>query len=128
MKFCKRFNQTFLFYLFKTTTIYNYSHILYLRRCINDCFEKLSVCLMFLQYRSAHIFQMTPASRITASSKPVLFQREKFKKGKITADDNPKAVWLSSAKFLSYKLDTFCTTFNKFKSEELGDDGKYSTF
>lgn len=77
---------------------------------------------------SAHPFQMTPATRLTASYKAVLLLRKKFKKGEVTADDNPKYVWLSSPTFISHNLHTFRTRFNRIKSEELGDDGKYSTF
>lgn len=115
-------------YLLKTTTMKNYSHIPYLRRSVSNSFETYLVSLLFIQNFPAHHFQMRPAPRPTALSKAVLLLREKIKNGEITADDNPKLMWLSGPMLMSYKLDKFCTRINKMKYEVLSDDGKYSKF
>lgn len=81
------------------------------------------------EFQNIYILQpsdskMAPKPKLTESSEAVIFIRKKFLKKGMLPTDNSKDVWESKPAFMVHNLDSFCTKFNRLKTEELDENCK----
>lgn len=55
--------------------------------------------------------------KLSESSKPVMLVKKKLRNEDIFFSNNEIFIWKSDLIFMAYKLNNFCTKFNKLKAE-----------
>lgn len=85
-------------------------------------FSRLLALLMLLH---SHPFNLAAILKLTERSRAVILLRKRIRNGKLSLSENAKTVWESDPVFMSHKLDSFRTRFNKIRAEEEKKKGKW---